>query len=125
MQTCQGAKLAAVTCEGYRKCSATLRVVNAHQANRFRAGPLVAKKSPAYLRKQLACTLCAAQRSDNGAQLVPAQRAAVTEKEGPSEDFKVIWGRLWKVGRHVTAVQQHQYKLQWSHAHAADFALLD
>lgn len=36
--------------------------------------------------------------SGNGAQLVPAKRAVVSEKEGPSTDFKVIWGRLWKVG---------------------------
>lgn len=35
--------------------------------------------------------------SDSGAQLVPAKRAAVSEKEGPSTDFKVILGRLWKV----------------------------
>ena len=35
--------------------------------------------------------------SGNGAQLVPAKRAVVSEKEGPSTDFKVIWSRLWKV----------------------------
>ena len=35
--------------------------------------------------------------SDNGAQLVQAKRAVVSEKEGPSTDFKVIWSRLWKV----------------------------
>ena len=35
--------------------------------------------------------------SDKGAQLVPAKRAVVSEKEGPSTDFKVIWSRLWKV----------------------------
>ena len=35
--------------------------------------------------------------SGNGAQLVPAKRVVVSEKEGPSTDFKVIWSRLWKV----------------------------
>ena len=35
--------------------------------------------------------------SDNGAQLVPAKRGVVSEKEGPSTDLKVVWSRLWKV----------------------------
>ncbi len=44
-----------------------------------------------------ACVIYAKTASTNGAQLVPAKRAAVSEKEGPSTDFKVIWSRLWKV----------------------------
>ena len=43
--------------------------------------------------------------SDNGAQLVQAKRAVVSEKEGPSTDFKVIWSRLWKVDKLAALIQ--------------------
>ena len=44
-----------------------------------------------------ACMIQTKSAPGNGAQLAPAKRAAVSDKEGPSTDFKVIWSRLWKV----------------------------
>ena len=41
--------------------------------------------------------ISAKSASSNGSQLVSTKRAAVSEKEGPSNDFGVIWSRLWKV----------------------------
>ena len=49
--------------------------------------------------------------SDSGTQLVPAKRAVVSEKEGPSTDFKVIWGRLSKVRNFVSELDQTQRSL--------------
>lgn len=46
-----------------------------------------------------ACVIQTKAASGNGAQPVPAKRAAVSDKEGPSTDFAVIWSRLWKVKR--------------------------
>lgn len=61
--------------------------------------------------------------SDSGTQLVPAKRAVVSEKEGPSTDFKVIWGRLSKVRNFVPELDQTQRSS--SFLLAADFAILD
>lgn len=116
MQTCRGLKVAAET--GVRRSTntASSRPLNVQRLCQARSSLLVHKRTPVNLRKQYACKVTAKQSSDNGAQLVPAQRAAVSDKEGPSEDFKVIWGRLWKVGAHECATYLH--KLQLVHAGA-------
>lgn len=92
MQTCPGVGIAQTSRGALLHLTAPTYV---RIACRFRAGPLTASRLR--LRKQRACKVFATQASDKGAQLVPTQRAAVAEKEGPSTDFKVIWGRLWKV----------------------------
>ncbi|KAL3130496.1 hypothetical protein ABBQ38_008313 [Trebouxia sp. C0009 RCD-2024] len=51
--------------------------------------------------------------SGNGAQLVPAKRGVVSEKEGPSTDFKVIWSRLWKLTLPYWTKSQDAGKARW------------
>ena len=97
MRTCRAAcqRTASATCRVRAHCSSSLSEYKLRRSCCFRT-----RAPPVQQRKPLrgpACVTYAQSGPSNGAQLVAAKRAAVTEKEGPSTDFRVIWSRLWKV----------------------------
>ena len=87
--------------------------------------PYVLRLRPASRPDRRACVFQIKAASGNGAQLVPAKKAAVTEKEGPSTDFKVIWSRLWKVQICPKLFTVHHSSCSQKVFVAVDTAILD
>jgi len=101
MRTCRAAcqRTASATCRVREHRSSSLSENKLRRSCCFRTrAPAVQQRKP--LRGP-ACVTYAKSGPSNSAQLVPAKRAAVSEKEGPSTDFRVIWSRLWKVKSHL------------------------
>ncbi|DBA90594.1 hypothetical protein WJX77_005457 [Trebouxia sp. C0004] len=113
MRTCRAAcqRTASATYRVREHCSSSLSEYKLRRSCCFRTrAPAVQQRKP--LRGP-ACVTYAKIGPSNGAQLVPAKRAAVSEKEGPSTDFRVIWSRLWKLTIPYWTMSEDATKAKW------------